>query len=65
MLFGSVFCPKELFGRILGLLGMLPCFDPKPCLHFWDWFSVGKRREFGLMFFIKVVAASVNLMLGF
>ena len=30
-----------------------------------DWFLVGKLREFGLMFFIEVVFAIVNLMLGF
>ena len=43
---------------------MLPCFDPTLCLHFWDWFLVGKWREFGLVFLIEVVAAFVNLMLG-
>ena len=35
------------------------------CLDFWDWFSVRKRRKFGPVFFIEVVAASMNLMLGF
>ena len=35
-------------------------------LHFvfsWNWFSVGKQREFRLMFLIEVVAASMKLML--
>ena len=35
------------------------------CLDFWEWFLIRKRREFGLVFFIEVVAASMNLMLGF
>ena len=32
---------------------------------FWDWISVGKQRDFLPMFFIEIVAASVNLILGF
>ena len=33
--------------------------------RFWDWFSVGKKREFGLASFIEIVVAIVNLMLSF
>ena len=32
---------------------------------FWDWFSIGKLRDFGPMLFIEVVASIVNLILGF
>ena len=52
-------------GWILGLLGMLPCFDPTYCLEFGHGFFVRKQREFGLVFFIEVIAAIVNLILGF
>ena len=33
--------------------------------EFWDWFSIRKRRQFKLGLFIEIVAAFVNLMLGF
>ena len=35
------------------------------CPKFGTGFFVGKQNEFGLVFFIEVVAAIVNLMLGF
>ena len=37
------------------------------CLYpdFWNWFSIEKLREFGLVFFIEVVVSSINLILGF
>ena len=47
------FAQKGYLGRILGLLGMLLCFDLAQC------------PKFGLVFFIEVVASIVNLMLGF
>ena len=33
--------------------------------RFWELFSIGKKRELGQVFFIEIVAAIVNLMLGF
>ena len=52
------------------LTGFLACdkaalFRPYILSEIWDWFSVGKLREFGLVSFIKLIAAFVNLMLGF
>ena len=55
---------RGCLGRILGLLGMLPCFDPTHCLELrlvFGW----EMEGFGLVFFIEVVAAIVNLMLDF
>ena len=40
-------------------------FLPYTLSRTWDWFSVGKQREFRLRFSIVIVAKSVNLMLGF
>ena len=56
---------STLRGRLVGFLACdkTALFRPYIRSGFWDWFLVGKRREFGLMSFIKVVAAFVNLML--
>ena len=40
-------------------------FRPYTLSRIWDWFSVGKNRKFGLVFFMEVVDSSVKLMLGF
>ena len=55
---------RGFFDQILGLLGKLPCFDPTNYPEFGTGFWLG-NGEFGLVFFIEVVATIVNLMLGF
>ena len=49
---------RDRLSWILGPLGMLQS-------RIWDWFLAGKWREFGLVFFIEVIPAIINLMLGF
>ena len=54
------------YGAVWPNFGMREC-----CLvfytlaEFWNRFLVGKIKDFGLLSFVEVVAASVNLMLGF
>ena len=36
---------RGFLGRILGLLGMLPCFDPTHCLEFGTGFWLGNKEN--------------------
>ena len=36
---------RGCFSRILGLLGMLPCFDPTHCLEFETGFLLGNKEN--------------------
>ena len=58
--FGCVFFSlRGCLAKILGY-GNAARFWPYETSRFWDKFLVGKNREFRLVFFMKIIAASEN-----
>ena len=50
-------CLDEFLG-----CGNAALFWPCETSKFWDWFSVGKNREFGLVFFMEIIATSIKVL---